>query len=71
MMKKAVFVAMLGVALISAGAARAQGFGGSDDGCPGSPENPTLVLAGLATGGFALSTLRIRLRARRKSSKPE
>lgn len=38
---------------------------GQFGGCGDSPENPTLVLAGLATGAFAVSSIRTRLRARR------
>jgi len=40
------------------------GFGGCED----SPENPTLILAGLAAGAFAINSLRLRLRAPRASS---
>jgi XrtJ-associated TM-motif-TM protein len=58
-MKKAILSAALAVSLMAALPARAQG------GCVDSPENPTLVLAGLAGGVFALSSLRTRLRARR------
>jgi XrtJ-associated TM-motif-TM protein len=36
----------------------------SPDGCAGSPENPTLLLAGLAGGAFAVSSMRTRFRAR-------
>jgi XrtJ-associated TM-motif-TM protein len=46
-------------------AAHAQGFGG----CIDSPENPTLVLAGLASGAFAVSQMKMRLRSRRKNQK--
>jgi XrtJ-associated TM-motif-TM protein len=35
-------------------------------GCIDSPENPTLILAGLAGGAFAINSLRTRFRARRK-----
>jgi len=62
------FFAVLALALIVALPARAQsgnGFGGCDD----SPENPTLILAGLAGGAFAINSLRLRLRARRASQK--
>lgn len=38
-------------------------------GCDDSPENPTLILAGLAGGVYGANTLRMRLRARRNSSK--
>jgi XrtJ-associated TM-motif-TM protein len=58
-MKKAILSVALAVSLMAALPARAQ------DGCVDSPENPTLVLAGLAGGVFALSSLRTRLRARR------
>jgi len=36
--------------------------------CEDSPENPTLVLAGLASGAFAISTVRTRIRARRRTN---
>ncbi len=37
--------------------------------CSSSPENPTLILAGLATGAYGVSQLRTRLSARR-AAKP-
>jgi XrtJ-associated TM-motif-TM protein len=58
-MKKAILSVALAVSLMAALPARAQ------SGCENSPENPTLVLAGLAGGVFAASSLRTRLRARR------
>ena len=58
-MKKAILSVAVAVSLMAAIPARAQ------SGCDDSPENPTLVLAGLAGGVFALSSLRTRLRARR------
>jgi XrtJ-associated TM-motif-TM protein len=58
-MKKAILSLALAIPLIVALPARAQ------IGCDDSPENPTLVLAGLAGGVFAISSLRTRLRARR------
>ena len=58
-MKKAILSLLLAIPLIVALPARAQ------SGCEDSPENPTLVLAGLAGGVFAVSSLRTRLRARR------
>jgi len=58
-MKKAILSVALAIPLIVALPARAQ------SGCEDSPENPTLVLAGLAGGVFAFSSLRTRLRARR------
>jgi XrtJ-associated TM-motif-TM protein len=48
---------------LGAVSAHAQGFGG----CGDSPENPTLVLAGLASGAFAVSQVKMRLRARSAS----
>jgi XrtJ-associated TM-motif-TM protein len=59
-MKKAILSVALALPLIAALPARAQS--GCED---NSPENPTLVLAGLAGGVFAVSSLRTRLRARR------
>lgn len=58
-MKKAILSVALAIPLIAALPAHAQ------SGCEDSPENPTLVLAGLAGGVFAVSSLRTRLRARR------
>lgn len=58
-MKKAILSVALAIPLIAVLPARAQG------GCDDSPENPTLILAGLAGGVFAVSSLRTRLRARR------
>jgi XrtJ-associated TM-motif-TM protein len=40
-------------------------------GCDDSPENPTLLLAGLAGGAFTISQIRQRVRARRASSNQE
>lgn len=58
-MKKAILSLALALPLILALPAHAQ------SGCEDSPENPTLVLAGLAGGVFAVSSLRTRIRARR------
>jgi XrtJ-associated TM-motif-TM protein len=58
-MKRAILSIALAIPLIVALPAHAQ------TGCDDSPENPTLVLAGLAGGVFAVSSLRTRLRARR------
>ena len=58
-MKRAILSLALVIPLILALPAHAQ------SGCEDSPENPTLVLAGLAGGVFAVSSLRTRLRARR------
>jgi XrtJ-associated TM-motif-TM protein len=60
-MKKTLLFVALAIALTVALPARAQG------GCDDSPENPTLILAGLAGGAFALSSIRMRIRARRAS----
>jgi XrtJ-associated TM-motif-TM protein len=35
--------------------------------CGDSPENPTIILAGLASGAYAVSAVRTRFRARRSS----
>lgn len=37
----------------------------AQSGCDDSPENPTLILAGLAGGVYAANNLRMRLQARR------
>jgi XrtJ-associated TM-motif-TM protein len=69
-MKKAILSLALALPLFLAFPAHAQTCpdGGSPPcGCVDSPENPTLVLAGLAGGVFAVSVLRTRLRARRGS----
>jgi len=61
------FFVVLALAVIVALPARAQspdGFGGCED----SPENPTLILAGLAGGAFAINSLRLRLRSSRASN---
>jgi len=67
-MKMKSFFVALALALVIALPVRAQnpdGFGGCED----SPENPTLILAGLAGGAFAINALRLRLRSRRASQK--
>jgi len=58
-MKKTLLLTALAFAMIAAVPAYAQG------GCTDSPENPTLILAGLAGGAYAVSSLRTRIRARR------
>ena len=60
-MKKTLLFTALAFALIAAKPARAQ------SGCDDTPENPTLILAGLASGVYGASQLRTRLRARRAS----
>ncbi|MEO7029845.1 MAG: PExPT-CTERM protein [Acidobacteriaceae bacterium] len=62
-MKKTLLFAALAFAITVALPARAQ------SGCDDSPENPTLILAGLAGGAFAVSSLHTRLRARRVNKK--
>jgi XrtJ-associated TM-motif-TM protein len=62
-MKKSLLLAALAFAVIVALPAHAQG------GCDDSPENPTLILAGLAGGAFAVSSMRTRFRARRFTKK--
>jgi XrtJ-associated TM-motif-TM protein len=61
-MKKSLLLIALAFA-VTALPARAQ------TGCDDSPENPTLILAGLAGGAFAISSVRTRLRARRFTKK--
>jgi XrtJ-associated TM-motif-TM protein len=58
-MKKTFLLTALAFALIVAVPAHAQ------PGCDDSPENPTLILAGLAGGAYAISSIRTRMRARR------
>jgi XrtJ-associated TM-motif-TM protein len=62
-MKKTFLLIAVALALAVAVPAHAQG------GCDDTPENPTLILAGLASGVFAASTLRTRFRARRAVKK--
>lgn len=58
-MKKSLYLATMAAALLLVAVpARAQ------SGCDDSPENPTLILAGLAGGAFAVSSLKTRWRAR-------
>jgi XrtJ-associated TM-motif-TM protein len=67
-MKMKSLFAVLALALMAALPVRAQApenFGG----CDNSPENPTVILAGLAGGAFAINTLRLRIRARRAAKK--
>jgi XrtJ-associated TM-motif-TM protein len=64
-MKKTLLLATLTLSLLGARPAYAQ-IGGCDD----SPENPTLVLSGLAGGAFAVSSLLNRVRIRRKIMGP-
>ncbi len=58
-MKKTLLLTTLVLGLMVAIPARAQ------DGCVDSPENPTLILAGLAGGAYFISSARMRMRARR------
>jgi XrtJ-associated TM-motif-TM protein len=58
-MKKTFLLTALAFAMIAAIPARAQG------GCEESPENPTLILAGLAGTAYAISNVRTRIRARK------
>ncbi len=60
-MKKIFALLALTFAICVATPARAQ------SGCDDSPENPTLILAGLAGGAYAVSTLRTRLAARKRT----
>lgn len=62
-MKKHLLLMAVALSLVMVVPAHAQG------GCDDTPENPTLVLAGLSSGVFAISSLRSHLRARRKSDK--
>jgi XrtJ-associated TM-motif-TM protein len=62
-MKKTLLFTALAFAMIAAVPARAQG------GCDDTPENPTLILAGLASGAFALTSVRRKISARRATKK--
>lgn len=62
-MKKYLLLMVVALSLVAVVPARAQA------GCDDTPENPTLVLAGLSSGVFAINSLRNHLRARRKSEK--
>jgi XrtJ-associated TM-motif-TM protein len=61
-MKKALLFTTLALVFTVVRPAQAQ-LGGCDD----TPENPTLILAGLASGAFAVSSIVTRRRARRLS----
>jgi XrtJ-associated TM-motif-TM protein len=63
-MKKTFLFAILALAFTAAMPVHAQSV---LTGCTDTPENPTLILAGLSGGAYAVSALRTRLRARRKS----
>jgi XrtJ-associated TM-motif-TM protein len=58
-MKKTLLLTALAFVMIVAIPAHAQG------GCDDTPENPTLILAGLASGAYAFTNVRTRIRARR------
>jgi XrtJ-associated TM-motif-TM protein len=58
-MKKTLILMAFALAVFVSVPAHAQG------GCDDSPENPTLILAGLAGGAYTVSQLRTRLRTRR------
>ena len=60
-MKKLAVLMVVTFALIVGIPAHAQG------GCDDSPENPTLILAGLASGAYGISAIRVRMRARRNA----
>jgi XrtJ-associated TM-motif-TM protein len=62
-MKKTLLLMALVITLFVAAPARAQG------GCDDTPENPTLILAGLASGAYAVSAMRTRILARRAPKK--
>ena len=58
-MRKSSVFALLALVVLCTIPALAQG------GCDDSPENPTLILAGLAGGVYTANTLRMRFRGRR------
>jgi len=63
MKKNTVLLALFVCLLFSVSRYARADFGACED----SPENPTLVLAGLASGAFAISAIRTRIRARRRT----
>jgi XrtJ-associated TM-motif-TM protein len=62
-MKKFSLFAALALVMFAAKPAHAQ------SGCDDTPENPTLILGGLASGVFAVNSLRTRYRASRAPKK--
>lgn len=66
-MKKAFALASIAFALVLATPRAASAQTGCDD----SPENPTLILAGLAGGAYAANTLRMRVQARRAADREQ
>jgi XrtJ-associated TM-motif-TM protein len=62
-MKKTLLLTALAFAFVVARPMHAQG------GCDDTPENPTLILAGLASGAFALTSVRRKISARRATKK--
>ena len=60
-MKKAILYSTLALAFALAVPRAAHAQGGCDD----TPENPTFILAGLASGVYGANMLRTRLRARK------
>jgi len=64
-MRKYILMVVFALSLVTV--AHAQIDGGDNDGpCTDSPENPTLVLAALGSGGAALAALRVRMAAGKK-----
>lgn len=64
-MKSAFLGFALGFVLLTARVARADDPCSSDCSCDSSPENPTLLLAGLAGGVYGANALRARFLAKR------
>jgi XrtJ-associated TM-motif-TM protein len=62
-MKKTLLLTALAFAFVVARPMHAQ------SGCDDTPENPTLILAGLASGAFALTSVRRKISARRATKK--
>ncbi len=61
--KTLLFAALLSATVLARPALAQHGA----DGCTDSPENPTVILAGLASGAYGVNVLRTRLQARRRS----
>jgi XrtJ-associated TM-motif-TM protein len=62
---KKIFLTLVGIALLSSVALPLH----AQDGCDNSPENPTAILAVVGSAGAFFASARVRIKARRNSSK--